>query len=353
MLELDVATPLGDLRLDARVAVHAGECLALVGPSGAGKSSLLRVAAGLHRPERGRVRCARTTWLDTTAGIDVAPERRRVGFLFQDYALFGHLSAWRNVAYGMATGSRAQQRGRAHELLDRFGLAARAEARPATLSGGERQRVALARALARQPEVLLLDEPLSALDASTRARAARELAAVIAAAGVPVLMVTHDFGEAALLAERIAVLDRGAVVQTGSASELAAAPASAFVADLTGAVVLTGTARPEGELTAVDLDGGGRVFSTDAGAGAVAVTVHPWEISLEQTGTPASGSARNRLPATVTSVTAVGNRVRVGLLGSQPMVAELTGEAATGLGLGKGVATVAAFKATATRLVPR
>jgi len=151
----------------------------------------------------------------------------------------------------------------------------------------------------------------------------------------------------------VAVLDRGAVVQTGSATELAAAPASAFVADLTGAVVLTGTAHAGRELTTVDLDGGGQVVSTDAGTGSVAVTVHPWEISLEEAGSDRSGSARQRQRATVTSVTEVGNRVRVGLIGSQPMVAELTGEAAAGLGLAPGVGAVAAFKATATRLVPR
>ena len=353
MLELDAATPLGDVDLDAGLAVGTGECLALAGPSGAGKSSLLRIAAGLLRPDRGLVRCGERTWLDTEAGVDRPPDRRRVGFLFQDYALFGHLSAWRNVAYGIGAGSRAERRDRAHELLDRFGLAARAEARRATLSGGERQRVALARALAVEPVVLLLDEPLSALDAATRARAGRELAALIAEAGVPVLMVTHDFGEAALLADRVAVLDRGTVVQTGTATELAAAPASAFVADLTGSVVLTGTARAEGGLTVVDLDGGGRVVSTDTGSGPVAVTVHPWEISVEPVEAGTGGSARNRLPATVTSVTAVGNRVRVGLLGAQPMVAELTGEAADGLGLAPGVRAVAAFKATATRLVPR
>ena len=353
MLALEVATRVGDVELEAELEVAAGECVALAGPSGAGKSSLLRVAAGLLRPGRGLVRCGDRTWLDTEAGVHLAPEERRVGFLFQDYALFAHLSAWRNVAYGIAGRSRASRRERAHELLDRFGLAARADARPATLSGGERQRVALARALAREPELLLLDEPLSALDATTRARAGRELAALIAAAGVPVLMVTHDFGEAALLADRVAVLDRGSVVQTGTANELAAAPASAFVADLTGAVVLTGTAHADAGLTTVELDGGGRVVSTDPGSGPVAVTVHPWEISVEHAGSEAEGSARNRLPATVTSVTAVGNRVRVGLMGSQPMVAELTGEAAAVLGLAPGVGAVAAFKATATRLVPR
>jgi ABC-type sulfate/molybdate transport systems ATPase subunit len=143
------------------------------------------------------------------------------------------------------------------------------------------------------------------------------------------------------------------VVQEGTATELAAAPSSAFVADLTGAVVLTGAARTQGTLTAVALEGGGEVISSDRASGAVAVTVHPWEISLEPDGAPPVGSARNRLPVTVTSVTAIGNRVRVGMMGSQPMVAELTGPAAGGMGLAPGVRAVATFKATATRLVAR
>jgi molybdate transport system ATP-binding protein len=352
MLGLDVQTGLGQLELDASIEVGDAECLALAGPSGAGKSSILRVAAGLLHPRTGTVRCNGEVWLDTGRRIDVAPDRRRVGYLFQDYALFGHLSAWRNVAYGIA-GGRAQRRERAHALLDRFGLAARADAKPATLSGGERQRVALARALARDPAVLLLDEPLSALDATTRARAGRELAELVASARVPALLVTHDFEEAALLADRIAVVDGGSVIQVGTATELAASPISAFVADLTGAVVMTGTARPEGDLTAVDLEGGGSVSSTDRASGHVAVTVHPWEISLEPEGSQPSGSARNRLPVTVTSVTAVGNRVRVGMISPQPMVAELSGVASEGLALAPGVKVVAAFKATATRLVSR
>lgn len=353
MLELEAATRLGGFELDASLSVADGECLALTGRSGAGKSSLLRVAAGLLKPASGRVRCAEETWLDTEVGIDLAPDRRRTGFLFQDYALFGHLSAWRNVAYGMAGADRVTRRQRAHALLDRFGMAHRADAAPATLSGGERQRVALARALARDPLVLLLDEPLSALDATTRARAGRELADLLQAAAVPTVMVTHDFEEAALLADRIAVIDAGSIVQAGTATELAGAPGSAFVADLTGSVVLAGTARADGELTAVDLDGGGTVASTDSAVGPVAVTVHPWDIAVEPGGPEPVGSARNRLAVTVTSVTMIGNRVRVGMMGSQPLVAELTAIASDGLGLAPGARVVAAFKATATRLVPR
>jgi len=264
------------------------------------------------------------------------------------------MDALGNVAYPMADLPRAERRERAHDLLERFDLAERAGARVANLSGGERQRVALARALARRPEALLLDEPLSALDTRTRARSGRELAGLLSEAGVPVIIVTHDFEEAATLADRIAVMDEGKVVQTGKATELTARPASAFVADLTGAVVLTGVAsgRPDG-LTRVKLDGGGEVTSTDVATGPVAMSVHPWEITLEPPGPPGDGSARNRLLTTVASVTPVANRVRVGLLGAQALTAELTPGAARDLGLEPGAQAVAVFKATATRVVSR
>ncbi len=330
--------------------VAAGECLALAGPSGAGKSSVLRIVAGLIRPERGRVTCGERVWLDRVQGIDVPPETRRCGYVFQDYALFPNLNAWQNVGYGLP---RRGRRERSLELLERFGLAQRAEARPRTLSGGERQRVALARALAPGPDVLLLDEPLSALDARTRAAAGRELAAVLHLAGVPALLVTHDFQEAALLGDRVGVMDGGRIVQTGSAGELAAEPASPFVADFTGAVVLTGTASPgAGGLTRIALDGGGEVSSPDAGEGPVAITVFPWDIALAPPGTIDPGSARNHLDVAVVSVTAVGNRVRVGLAAPQPLTAELTEPAVERLHIVPGARLVASWKATATKLLP-
>jgi molybdate transport system ATP-binding protein len=350
MLLLEAGTRLGAFDLDLQIEVAAGSCTALAGPSGAGKTSALRIAAGLLRPDRGRVACGDATWLDTAAGIDLPPEHRGVGFVFQDYALFPNLSAWRNVAYGMDA-PRGERRAPALELLDRFGMAPLADARPGTLSGGERQRVALARALARNPRALLLDEPLTALDARTRASARRELGSVIAAADVPVLIVTHDFEEAAVLADQIAIVDGGRVLQVGTASELSASPGSAFVAELTGAVVMSGTARAEGGLTAVDLDGGGRVTSTDGGSGPVSVSVHPWEVTLEPRASEQAGSARNRLPVTVVSVARFGNRVRVGLEGPQPMVADLTEPAARSLA--PGTELTAVWKATATRIVAR
>ena len=322
---------------DVAFEVPAGTTLAITGPSGAGKTTILRAIAGLT--PGATVTHAGEDW------TGLAPERRAVGFVFQDHALFPHLSARGNVAYAATTPARAD------ELLARFGLTGRAHAKPRELSGGERQRVALARALARDPKVLLLDEPLSALDVRTRAAATRELAGVLRASDAPAILVTHDFAEAATLADRIAVLDAGRIVQHGTAQELAADPASAFVADLTGAVVLTGVAHPaEGGLTRVELDGGGTILSTDAATGPVAATVHPWEISI---GESSATSARNRIEATVETVSTIGSRVRLGLSAGQPLVAEVTAPAVEALGLAPGSRVTASFKAAATRLVPR
>jgi molybdate transport system ATP-binding protein len=354
VLRVEARTRLRGLDLDVALAVRAGECLALAGPSGAGKTSVLRVASGLLHPDRGLVHCDGDIWLDTGRGIDMPPERRRCGYVFQEYALFPHLRAWQNVAYPLRDLPRRDRRRRALELLERFGLRDLAEARPATLSGGERQRVALARVLARRPGVLLLDEPLSALDARTRADASRELAAVLREVEVPALLVTHDFAEAAELGDRVGVIDAGRVVQEGTPSELAAAPRSAFVADFTGAVVLTGEARrgPDG-LTHVTLDGGGTVTSTDTGEGKVAVSVYPWEIAIEPAEQASHGSAQNRLAAEIVSVTTLGNRVRLGLAAPQPLAAEITQRAAKALELRPGARVTASWKAAATRVVPR
>jgi len=352
LLRVEAHTRLGDFDLALDVEVGAGACLALAGPSGAGKTTTLRVAAGLIRPDRGNVTCGDEVWLDTERGVNLPPERRRCGYVFQDYALFGHLRAWQNVAYPLRGIPRAQRRRTAHELLERFGLASRADAHPRTLSGGERQRVALARALAREPRALLLDEPLSALDTRTRTSAGRELAAILREAAVPTLLVTHDFAEAALFGDEVGVIDGGRVVQRGTPSELAMAPASAFVADFTGAVVLIGEARPGPDgLTVVNLDAAeATVLSTDQGHGRVAVSVFPWEIALLPAGSDPVGSAQNRLAAEVVSVTVVGNRVRVGLDAGQPITAEVTQAGVEGLALAPGVKVAASWKAAATRL---
>ena len=352
MLSFEATTTLRRFTLDVALEVEHG-CLAIAGPSGAGKSTILRICAGLMRPRRGRVVCDGEAWLDTERAVDMPPDERACGFVFQDYALFPHMSAWQNVAYGLRGVRRDERRRVAEAALERFGLSGAADAKPGTLSGGERQRVALARALVTSPRVLLLDEPLAALDARTSAAAARELGIALREAGVPALLVTHDFAHAAQLGDQVAVIDAGRLLQRGTASELAAAPASAFVADFAGASVLAGeaTAGPDG-LTAVALDGGGQVVSTDSAGGRTGASVFPWDVTLERAGSAAHGSAQNSLTGTVVTLTPVGNRVRVGLATPQTLAAEVTEAAVRALALRAGDRVEARWKATATRLIP-
>lgn len=337
-LRLDVGVPLRSFRLELALEVGC-ETVALVGPSGAGKSTVLRAIVGLLRPEVGEIALGGETWLSTSRGICLDPDERTVGLLFQEYALFPHMTVRQNVAFG--------GKARADELLRRFRVDHLAEVRPGRLSGGERQRVALARALARNPKVLLLDEPLSALDAQTKAEVRHELHELLRELRLPTLLVTHDFADAALLTDRIGVIAEGRLVQLGRPEEILARPASPFVASLTGANLLGGTARPHGDITEVVLDSGASVFSTDDAAGRVSVAIQPWEISIGR-GAPPADSALNHVTGRVTSLFAVGNRVRVGVGG---LAGEITHESAERLRLQEGEVVVASFKAAATRLL--
>jgi ABC-type sulfate/molybdate transport systems ATPase subunit len=338
-LRVDIAVPLRDFELRLTLAVAPGETLALVGPSGAGKTTVLRAIAGAVHPARGSIRVGERALVDVDRGIDLPPERRRVGYVFQEYALFPHLSVAQNVGFA--------GRERVPELLERFGIAHLAAARPGALSGGERQRVALARALARDPDVLLLDEPLGALDAHTRSRVRAELQALLAELSLPTLLVTHDFEDAAALADRVGVLVEGRLRQSGTPAGLLEAPADAFVAGFVGSNLLHGVARRTGDLTEVTLAGGGLVYSTDSLTGPVGAVVHPWDVSVARE--LVADSALNHVQAPVASVVPVGSRVRVRV---GPVVAELTPASVERLGLERGVVAVASFKATATRLVP-
>jgi molybdate transport system ATP-binding protein len=218
--------------LDAELACAPGELLALVGPSGSGKSTLLRCIAGLNRPGEGAVSCGGETWLDTARAIDLPPQRRSVGLVFQHYALFPHLTARQNVEAALGHLAPAQRGGRARELLERVHLEGLESRRPAELSGGQQQRVALARALARDPKVLLLDEPFSAVDQVTRRKLHWELAQLRQAVSVPIVLVTHDLDEAAALADSMCILHRGETLQAGPPFELMARPGTPLVARL-------------------------------------------------------------------------------------------------------------------------
>ncbi len=342
-LQLRFTHPLRSFEAAADLTVEPGETLALVGPSGAGKTTVLRVVAGLVRPRTGLVALDGATLLDTERGIDVAPERRRVGYLFQEYALFPHLDVAANVRFG------ARDRSSVEPLLERFRIAHLVHARVADLSGGERQRVALARALARDPAVLLLDEPLSALDTHTRASVRAELRELLDDLRLPTVLVTHDFEDAATLAHRVGVISEGRILQIGTPTDLVSLPNDSFVASFTGATLLPGHAvEVQDGLSRVTLDDGLVVWSADRETGPVNVAVYPWDVSvgLEQ----ASDSRMNNLPATVVSVTPMGNRVRIRL---GPVVAEITAASAERLGLTPGMPATASFKATAARLFVR
>jgi ABC-type sulfate/molybdate transport systems ATPase subunit len=341
-LRVDFAHALRGFVASVELTVAAGATLALVGPSGAGKTTVLRVISGLLRPERGTVSLDGEIWLDTERGFCAPPERRRVGYLFQEYALFPHLDVAANVAFG------APRRELVGEMLDRFGIAHLANARPRELSGGERQRAALARALARDPGVLLLDEPLSALDAHTKTAVRLELHEHFRTLDLPTILVTHDFEDAAALADTVGVIVDGRILQTGTPPELVAAPADPFVATFTGATLLAGSAigRVDG-VTEILLDSGLTAWSADSGSGRVSVVVYPWDVALSREAP--NGSALNHLRGPVGSIVRLGDRVRVGV---GPVVAEITAASADRLGLRDGDIVVATFKATATRLLP-
>ncbi len=218
--------------LAVRLACAPGELLALVGPSGSGKTTVLRTIAGLYRPRDGHVRCNGETWLDTAAGVHRPAQQRRAGLVFQDYALFPHLTVLHNVTAALGHLPRARRRARAEALLDQVNLAGLEDRHPQTLSGGQQQRVAIARALAREPGVLLLDEPFSAVDQVTRRKLRRELAALRTALQAPVVLVTHDLEEAAMLADRLCILHHGETLQSGPPRDVLARPDSMQVARL-------------------------------------------------------------------------------------------------------------------------
>jgi molybdate transport system ATP-binding protein len=347
-LEATVQLNLGALDLDVDLQVREGEVVALLGPNGAGKTTLLRALAGLVPIPRGSVRLDGAVLEDSASGRYVPTERRSIGVVFQDYLLFPHLSVRDNVAFGLrARGwSRARAAEKATDWLERIGLTAYAAMRPAQLSGGQRQRVALARALAPDPRLLLLDEPMAALDVTARVEVRRDLKRHLASFQGLRVVVTHDPLEAAALADRLVVIERGRVVQSGSPAEIAERPRSPYVADLVGVNLLRGHA----EHGAVRTAGGQVVAVAGAESGEVFAVIHPRAVALHR-GKP-EGSPRNVWSGRAEAVEVIGDRARVRVGGPVPLVAEVTPAALADLELREGSEVWLSFKATDVAVYP-
>jgi molybdate transport system ATP-binding protein len=346
-LDAQIRATLGSLDLDVELAADAGETVAILGPNGAGKTTLLRTLAGLLPLDHGHIELDGST-LDDGAGTFVPPERRPIGVVFQDYLLFPNLSALENAAFGLrARGMpRTEARAVAARWLGTVGLADRHEAKPRELSGGQAQRVALVRALATRPRLLLLDEPLAALDQSARVELRHELRKNLASFDGIRLLVSHDPLDAATLAERVVVLEHGRVIQAGTFPDLAANPRSRYVAELAGVNLLTGAGRGDH----LDLDSGDQLVAPGAGSGPVLAVVHPHSVSLSRD--RPTGSARNAWPGTVDSIQLLGERVRVRVAGVVPLIAEITPAALHDLELHEGGTVWASVKATDITLSP-
>ncbi len=357
-LEAAFAVTRADFRLEVELAVGPGEVLAVLGPNGAGKSTLLRALAGLRAVTEGRVSVGDQLWDDAAAGVFVPAVDRSVGLVFQDYRLFPHLSVLDNIAFAARARGAGRRRSRAEAgaVIDRLDLAALARRRPGQLSGGQAQRVALARALAAQPRLLLLDEPLAALDARTRLEIRTELRRHLSGFAGPSIVVTHDPLEALVLADRILVLEAGVIVQAGTPAEVSRRPATEYVARLMGLNLYSGelTDPPTGR---VELDdAGGLLFATGPDRpqrpGPVLAVLAPTAISLHLD-PPGPGSARNVWAGRVSGVELLTDRVRVAVEGRPGALVDVTPAAVAELGLAAGRPVWLSAKASEVLAYPR
>ena len=347
-LDARVRLSRGEIHVDVDLTAQPGQVIGVLGPNGGGKTTTVLALAGVLSLDEGHVRVAGRLWDDGRRALP--PEQRAVGLMLADSLLFPHLSALDNVAYGPRSRGvdRRRARDRARDELDRVGLADRAQSRPSELSSGQQARVALARALATDPPLLLLDEPLAALDPDTRARTRSDLAARLTAYDGVTVLVTHDPLDALTLADHLVFVEEGRVSQAGTPAEVLREPRSPYVGTVVGLNLYAGQGDSHGH---VQTTGGGLLVTTSPTEGTVWATIPPSAVSLHLH--EPDGSPRNAWRLRIASVTMQGQSARVGLHGALPLTAEVTLESVSALGLRVGADVWAAVKATEVRTYPR
>ncbi len=355
MLEAELTKQLRDFRLAVSFAAEEGSTLVLVGESGAGKSTILNMLAGLLHADMGRIVLDGVTLYSGEQRIAIPADQRPIGYMFQDYALFPHLSVFDNVAFGLHARGEVDRgiRPRVLEALDQLGIAPLAKSRPTRLSGGQQQRVALARALVLEPRLLLLDEPLSALDLATRQQVRTELRRILAGLSCTTLFVTHSPFEAMVFGEQIAVVERGRIAQIGRREDLLRHPRSPYVAGLMGVNLFRGrvAARDSTGLARVETADGVLKVIADARMNEIFVAVDPTEVTIHTT--PPVGSAQNVFAGRIVELVPeppFGERIRVVLDTKPPLVAQITARAMQSLNLREAMDVYASFKATAVNV---
>ncbi|NOT96070.1 MAG: ABC transporter ATP-binding protein [Nitrospira sp.] len=338
-----------------RYEVEASTVLILFGPSGSGKTTILRSVAGLEWPEDGRIQFLSRTWLDTKLGIRISPQDRQIGYMPQDYALFPNYSVAGNIAYGLGALASKDKEKRIAEVVELFQLQCLEAAKPRELSGGQQQRVALARAVAPRPQLLLLDEPLSALDAPTRLQLRGELRSLLKQLALPSIIVTHDWAEALTLGDVMAVMGEGQIHQVGKPHEVFSRPGDAEVARIVGVeTVVQGQVIEQADGLSTVAVNGTRLkgLSSDAIGAAVYVCIRAEDVVLEPAGSGMT-SARNHLKGVVCDIAPQGVMVQVTIDCGFPLTATITRGAVEDLVLAPGATVIAAIKAGAVHLVPR
>jgi molybdate transport system ATP-binding protein len=352
MLSVEIRKTLREFQLDVSFDVEPARTLVIIGPSGCGKTTTLNVIAGLARPDDGRIALRDDLLWDRRARVDLPTERRRVGFVFQDFALFPHMSVAANVAYGLRArrAPKGRTARRVEEALSLLGILHLKDRRPGALSGGERQRVALARAIACDAEILLLDEPMGSLDAQTRNRVRGELQVLLQSLGRIAIMVTHDYIDALTFGDRICVMDRGRMLQMGDRQEIIHHPRSHFVAELTGVNFYQGT------FSSAQQDGLAEIWVGDTclyarserrQMGDTLLTFFPSDVTVARA--RPNGAERNVFRSRIRDVVHLGDKARLSLNGSLAMRVEISASTLENMGLREGDEVYASVNASAVR----